>query len=102
MPENKPRRLNEIVPFFAPEGANDRRWFLVEHQLIQARTSAHAVVVVLEKIVAQPENMREGMIAEDCLRIMKGMYLDIQEHYATFLSYLSDTDVPERISRKEL
>ena len=102
MTENKPRRLNEVVPSLAPEGANDNRWFLVEHQLVQAKISIRSAAEILAEIGGQPENTQEHLEAKDCLDIVKGMYVDLLKHYTTFLSYLSDTDVPERISRKEL
>lgn len=102
MTENKPRRLNEVVSAFAPEGANDTNWLLVEHQLVQAKMSVDVACSVLAEIRGNPENNNERKVAEDCYSIARGMRVDILDHYATFLSYLSDTDVPERISRKEL
>ena len=102
MPNDKPRRLNEIIDTFAPEGSNDKRWFLVEHQLEQVKQSAQIVVGSLKIIADNPENEDERQVAEDCFDICKGMFLDIQEHYAQFLSYLSGTGVPERIGRKEI
>lgn len=102
MPEDKPRRLNEVVSSLAPEGANDIAWFMVEHQLVQVRMSANVIIEGLKDILIQPENEDERETATACLDIMKGMLLDILEHRATFLSYVSGTDVPERISRKEL
>ena len=102
MIENKPRRLNEVVPSLAPQGYNDRKWFLIEHCLVDAKVNVQIACNHLYSIVSWPENNNEREIATDCLAICKGMLLDLKEHYATFLSYLSDTDVPERISRKEL
>ena len=102
MTENKPRRLNEVVSSFAPEGANDRKWFLVEHQLAQAKMSVQIAHETLKDIRDHPENDNEYEIALECVGIVREMTLGILRHYATFLSYLSDTDVPERISRKEL
>ena len=102
MPENKPRRLNEVVPSLAPEGANDRRWFLLEYQMEEAKLIVEAMIGTLEEIIALPENENEREVADDCQLIVRSMRANILGHRATFLSYLSDTDVPERISRKEL
>lgn len=99
---NKPRRLNEVISPFAPEGTNDRKWFLVEHQLEQARMSVQIAYEVVKDIRDHPENDKEREIAGDCKSIIKTMRLDVLGFFATFLSYLSGTDVPERISRKEL
>ena len=102
MTENKPTRLNEVVSTFAPEGANDSKWFLAEHQLEQARMSVQIAHEVLKDIMTSPEDDKEREIAGDCESIVKAMRLDVLGFFATFLSCLSDTDVPERISRKEL
>ena len=102
MTKNRPRHLNEVISTFAPEGANDARWFMVDHLLIDARMNIQVTLSKLSEIKTVPENDEEKMIAKDCYDIVRGLYLDIHEHYAAFLSYLSDTDVPERIARKEL
>lgn len=100
--ENKPQRLSDVLPSFAPQGSNDARWFLVEHQLEQAITSARCVVGSLRVITQRPENEEELLLAEDCLSFMEAMLCDILGAKASFLSYLSGTDVSERISQKEL
>ena len=102
MTENNPRRLVEVVYDLVPEKADDRRWFRVEHQFEQVRFSTLEILQTLTKLAEWSENLSDRKLAKDCYYIIRGMYLDIQEHYATYLSYLSDTDVPERISRKEL
>lgn len=102
MPENKPRRLNEVIDAFAPQGSNDARWFLIEHQLEQVVMSARTVVGSLRIIAAKPENEEERQLAEDCLSYMEAMLCDILGARAWFLSYLSGTDIPERIAGKEL
>jgi hypothetical protein len=98
----KPQRLNEVLDTFAPQGSNDRRWFFVEHQLEQVVVSARSVVGSLETIEMRPENDEERWAADACLCYMKVMLRHILDAKAAFLSYLSDTDVPERIGRKEL
>ena len=102
MPENKPRRLNEVVPPFAPQGSNDRRWFMIEHLLMDAKNDVQIACDYLKDIEARPENPDERRIAAECLHIMKRNLRSILSHHAWFLSYLSDTDMPERIARKEL
>ena len=101
MTENNPRRLSDIVESLAPEGANDRRWFMVEYLLIDARTDVQIACDYLKDIRNRPENENERKIAEVCLDIIAGMYLDILEHRAAFLSYVSSTSVSEKISGKE-
>lgn len=101
MPE-KPQRLSEVLDTFVPQGANDARWFLAEHQLEQTIMSARTVVGCLDTIAQRPENEEERELAEDCLSYMDAMLCDILGAKAAFLSYLSGSDVPERISRKEL
>ena len=94
--------LSEVVPVLASEGANDARWFLIEHLLMDAKNDVQIACDYLSDIIAQPENNDERGVATDCMDIARMMFREIQGHYAAFLSYLSDTDVPERIARKEL
>ena len=101
MPD-RPQRLNQVLDIHAPQGANDARWYLVEHQLEQTVMSAQTVVGSLSIIKDRPENEEERQIAEDCLDYAEGMLCDILGARAAFRSYLSGTDVSERISRKEL
>ena len=102
MTENKPRRLSDIVEPLAPEGANDARWYMIGHQLIQAKMSIDSACSTLSEVAHNPESANERKVAWDCYDMVKSLCLDILEHYAAFLSYLSGTDVPERIARKEL
>jgi len=102
MSQTKPPTLSQILGNFAPEGSNDARWFLFEHQLEQAKISLHAVVGTLKVIAQRPENHGEGEIAEDCLSYMEAALCDLLGARASILSYLSGTDVPERISRTEV
>lgn len=102
MAENKPQRLSEALDDFAAQGTNDRRWFLIEHQLEQVIISAKTVVGSLSIIALTPENEEEREIVDDCLTLMKHMLTSILGKRAAFLSYLSTTSVPERISREEV
>lgn len=102
MPKNKPARLSDVVSPYASEGANDHKWILVEHQLAQAKMSVQIAKETLWDITNRPENEEEREIANDCYDMIRGLLLDVLEHYTTFLSYLSGTDVSERMSRKEL
>jgi len=102
MPKTKPQRLSEVIDAFAPQGSNDARWFLVEHQLGQIKMSARTVIGTLKTIKARPENLSEYQITEDCLAICEPLLVEILETWAVFLSYHSDTYVLEIISRKEL
>jgi len=100
--EDKPRHLNEVISPFAPQGANDARWFFVEHQLVQVKFSLAAALSALHEIIAMPENEQERELAGVCHRYTSHMRRHVLDHYATLLSYLSDTDVSERISRTEV
>ncbi|TEU17338.1 MAG: hypothetical protein E3J21_08630 [Anaerolineales bacterium] len=102
MPENNPQRLSEIVSAFASEGANDAKWILTEHQLAQAKMSVQIAHATLDEIATVPENDNEAEIATDCRKIVRGMLLDVLEHYTIFLSYLSGTNVSVRMGKKEL
>jgi len=102
MPKKKTGRLSDIVPQFAPQGANDRKWFLVEHQLVQAKMSLLTAIEALIEIGSEPENDDERRIATDCLSVLRPVRRQLLSNYATFLSYLSGTDVPERISQMEV
>lgn len=102
MPQTKPQRLNQVLDIHAPQGANDARWYLIEHQWEQCVMSARTVVGSLTIISGRPENEGERQVAIDCLSYAEAMLCDILQAKASFLSYLSGTDVSERISRKEL
>ena len=102
MPKNKTTSLSEALGLYAPQGSNDKRWFLIEHQLEQARMSVEMTLSALTEIRGNPENAHECLAAKDCYDILRDLRLDVLEKRATFLSYLSNTDVSERISRKEL
>jgi len=102
MSGNKPQRLSEVVPQFAPQGVNDARWFMVEHELLHGKICFQTAMDYLLDIITYPENGSERLHAKECLDICRDMVLSIQGRYLTLLSYLSGTDVPERISRKEL
>lgn len=102
MTDKKPARLSDIISTWAPEGANDAKWILAEHQLAQCKMSVQIAMATLWDVVALAENEGEVEIAMDCYNIVRGMELDILEHYTTFLCYLSGTDVSDRMSRKEL
>lgn len=102
MNENKPQRLSNVVSAWASEGTNDAKWILIEHQLAQCKMSVQIAMATLWDVVALAENEGEAEIAMDCYNIVRGMELDVLEHYTTFLSYLSGTDVSDRMSRKEL
>jgi len=100
--ENKPQRLSEVVSTRAPQGANDTRWFMVEHELVQGKICFQIAMDSLLHIIMYPENGSECLHAKECFEICRDMILSIQDRYLTLLSYLSGTDVPERISRKEV
>jgi len=102
MPKKKTSRLSDVVPFKVKEGANDRKWFLAEHQLVQAKMSLLTAIETLIEIGSEPENDNERKVATDCLSILRPVRRQLLSNYATFLSYLSGTDVPERISQMEV
>lgn len=102
MPKNRPTSLSDVIKLYAPEGANDRHWLLIEHQLVQCKTSAHLILESLKIIYELPENLNEKDVASDCLSMARSMHREILGHYASFLSYLAGTDVSEKMGRKEL
>ncbi len=102
MSGNKPQRLSDIVPPYAAQGYHDRKWFLVEHLLENAMTDVEIAIDTLREVANWPENESERDVAKDCLEWVNALHLSALQTHATLLSYLSDTDVPERISRKEL
>lgn len=101
MNKNKITFPSDAPNTYAPQGANDARWFLFEHQLEQAKISLHAVVGTLKVIAERPENEGEREAAGDCLETCEELFVGFLGYRSTLLSYLSGTDVPERIQRKE-
>ena len=102
MSRNNPTRLSEIIDRYAPEGANDARWFLFEHQLEQAKISAQTVVGTLKNIAARPENEAEREAAQDCAEYCLTMLTGILAARASCGSYLSGTNIADRVARKEM
>lgn len=94
--------ISDIIVPYAPQGANDRKWMLAEHQLAQCKMSAQIARDTLAEIADLPENDKEQELAQDSYEIARGMVLDILEHYTAFLSYIAGTPVPDRISQQEV
>jgi hypothetical protein len=102
MPDNKPTKLSDIIDPYAPQGTNDRRWFEFEHHLIQAAMSTADAFLTLMEIVDTPENDHEKLLALDCASLARRLHTVTLGKHAAILAYLSKTEIPEKISRKEL
>lgn len=100
---NKPkiRKLNEVVNSPVPEGYNDGKWFLLEHQLYQFRLSIQQVHDLARQISACPENEEEGELAFTILDMISPVFLPSLSILASVKSLLAGTDVAERIARQE-
>lgn len=96
------RKLSEVVDASVPEGFNDGRWFLLEHQMYQAQTSLQTVRSLCERIGDYPENQEEWELARAALEIVSPVYVELLGALAAVRSLLSGTEVAERIGEKEL
>jgi len=102
MTEPTRTRLSEVVETFAPQGANDSRWFLMEHHLMQAKLSLQEAQRAAVQIYANPENAREGELANDCFVFIARAYAEFLAQHAALLAYISDSDISERVGNVEL
>ena len=99
---NQPRRLSEVVDVpTAPQGSNDGRWFLLEHQLYQARVSLYQVRLLCEQIGDLPENDEEWELARSVLEIITPVYTRLLGARSSVLALLAGTEVAERVRRME-
>jgi hypothetical protein len=101
MPEQKARKLSDVIPQYAPEGSNDARWFLLEHQLYEARFALSHVRSICEAVGDLPENEEERELARSVLEIISGTYVRLLGDYAAVHALLSGSDVAERMGGKE-
>lgn len=101
MPNPKHTRLSQVIKDWAPEGSNDRRWFLLEHQLYQAKVSLQAARGLCERIGDTPENEEEWELARSTLELLSPVYVQFLGAHAATLSLLAGTGVAERVGRKE-
>jgi hypothetical protein len=93
-----PRKLSEVVKSgWAPEGHNDGRWFLMEHQIYQARVSLQQARLMAEQIGDHPENAEERELASAVLEYLTPAYIASAKCLADSKSLLSGTEVAERI-----
>lgn len=95
-------RLSEVVSTFAPQGANDRRWFLMEHHLVQAKLSLLGARSAAAQICILPENAAEAELADGCLEFIIHAYGELLGQHAALLAYISDSDISERVGKVEL
>lgn len=102
MAEKKARKLADVVEVYAPQGTNDRRWFLLEHQLYQAQVSLQTARAQCEAIGDLPENEEERELARAVLEMITPPYVRVLGAIASVHSLLSDTEIAERVGRKEL
>lgn len=101
MPKPKARKLSEVITSPVPEGFNDGRWFLLEHQIYQARVSLQQARMLAEQIGDRPENPEERELASAVLEMVTPVYVQMLEKVASVKALLSGTEVAERIGDQE-
>lgn len=101
MAKKEARRLSEVVQLKAHEGANDARWFLMEHQLYQLIVSMQTIRQLCEQIGDAPENDNEWELARSVLEIISPLYVKALGARASVMALLAGTDVAERLGRIE-
>lgn len=101
MTDRKARKLSNVIPPDVPQGVNDRRWFLLEHQLSQAQFSLQTARVQCEAIRENPENPQEAELAQAALEIISPAYVRVLGAISSVHSLLSGTEVAERVGRME-
>ncbi len=102
MAKAKVQKLSEVVDTTVPQGFNDGRWFLLEHQLYQAQTSLQTVRSLCERIGDYPENQDEWELARSALEIVSPVYVDLLGALAATKALLAQSEVAERVGEKEL
>uniref|UniRef100_A0A6H2A1X8 Uncharacterized protein n=1 Tax=viral metagenome TaxID=1070528 RepID=A0A6H2A1X8_9ZZZZ len=100
MTGNKARRLADVVDVRAPQGSNDARWFLLEHQIYEARIALQTARLQCELIGDHPENEEERELASAVLEWLTPVYVQMLEVLAQTLALLSGTEIAERMGRK--
>lgn len=101
MTNPKARKLSEVVPTTASQGLNDGRWFLLEHQLYQARVSLQQARALCEQIGDQPENDEEWELARAALEIISPAYVRTLGALSSFTSMMSGSEIAERLGKRE-
>lgn len=97
MTNNQIRKLSEVMPATTRQGQNDSRWFLLEHQLYQARVSLQQARSLCEQIGDDPENDEEWELARAALEIISPVYVKALGMLAAFTSLMSGSEVVERL-----
>ena len=97
----KVRKLSEVVDTEVPQGFNDGRWFLLEHQMYQAQVSLQQVRSLCERIGDCPENQEEWELARAALEIVSPVYVDLLGALAAVRALLSGSEVAERVGGME-
>lgn len=101
MAKAKARRLSEVVDITTRQGINEGRWFLLEHQLYQARVSLQQARALCEQVGDSPENDEEWELARSALEIISPAYVKALEALSSFTSLMSGTEVAERMGGRE-
>lgn len=95
------KRLSDVVETMAPEGHNDGRWFLLEHQLYESKFALQVARLQMETIGDFPENEQERELAGDVLDILTPAFTQVLGALASVKSLLAGTETAERIGGKE-
>lgn len=101
MPNPKPTHLSEVIGEQSPQGFNDGRWFLLEHQLYQVKVSLQTARGLCEQIGDRPENEEDWQAARDVLELLSAPYIAFLQAHASILSYLGGTGIAERVGGME-
>ena len=96
------RKLSEVVETAAArQGENDAKWFLMEHQLYEARVALQLARLQMELVCDAPENDDESELASAVLEILSPTYVRVLGDLAAIKSLLAGTETAERIGGQE-
>ena len=95
---NQPRKLSEVVETAAArQGENDAKWFLMEHQLYEARVALQMARLQMELVCDAPENDEEFELARAVLEFLTPAYTRVLGALSSTKSLMAGTETAERI-----
>lgn len=97
-----PRRLSEVIETsVAHQGENDGKWFLMEHQVYEARLALQVARHQMELVCDNPENEEDYELASAVLEILTPTYVQMLGKLAAIKALLAGTEIAERIGGQE-